>query len=628
MGGLEVSNKFLRCPICLEIKRFTIKPEYPESKLKMNCKCSEKEVNLYEYLKELKKKEDFKIKCAKCQTEDPKEPKYCYQCQKIYCIKCCDFHSQLSNLVADTQTENKNDVNTLIGHKIIGIDKVDYHCILHQTEKFIGFCKKCLLNYCSKCEQENLHKEHGVELYSSIMLDKKKKDLIKEGKKYSQVKIDYNHAVSKKIRKKIKNAENKKLIETLSKENEKINQRILELFELFQEIYDKTKHKNYSIIYNVVHNTDFNVDRLKFDKKKHEEEDAVALIEYLKTDFIMHNEESLKKAKEKKEKEKKQPKEHKEGENLIKEAFGTPLDGQLFDEKYKDSDDEEEKKGEGEEDEDKKEEIKKEGNKGEEKKEEKIEEKKEEKNEESKKEKKEREKKEKEEKEKKEKEDKERAKKEEKEKKEREKKEKEEKAKKEKEDKERAKKEEKEKKEREKKEKEEKAKKEKEEKAKKDKEEKAKKEKEEKAKKEKEEKAKKEKEEKEKAKKEKEDKKNKGKEKDKKNEKKDDKKDKGKADDKNKKPDKRPSQPLPISTGAVGKIGDKKAMFQQMMGGGGKIMGMGRPAPRGSAGLQPGEKPVQIEHTRNEGDTVDIINNIQVQKQVKKKPKKINFDAE
>ena len=365
MGGLEVSNKFLRCPICLEIKRFTIKPEYPESKLKMNCRCSEKEVKLYEYLKELKKKEDFKIKCAKCQTEDPKEPKYCYQCQKIYCIKCCDFHSQLSNLVSGTTTENKDDINALIGHKVIGIDKVDFHCILHQTEKFIGFCEKCLLNYCSKCEQENLHKAHDVVLYSAILIDKKKKDLIKEGKKYSQVKIDYNHSVSKKIRKKIKNAENKKLIETLSKENEKINERIMELFEMFYDIYDKTKHKNYSIIYNVVHNTDFNADRLKFDKKKHEEEDAVALIEYLKSDFIMHNEESLKKAKKKKEKEQKEPKEHKEGENHIKEIFGTPIDGELFDEKYKDSDDEDEK-GLGTKGEDKKEEHKKEEHKKEE----------------------------------------------------------------------------------------------------------------------------------------------------------------------------------------------------------------------------------------------------------------------
>ena len=66
-----------------------------------------------------------------------------------------------------------------------------------------------------------------------------------------------------------------------------------------------------------------------------------------------------------------------------------------------------------------------------------------------------------------------------------------------------------------------------------------------------------------------------------------------------------------------------------MMGGmGGAPMGMGRPAPRGSAAVVPGEKPVQIEHIRNEGDTVDMLNNIQVGKTVKKKPKKITFEEE
>ena len=581
MGGLEVSNKFLRCEKCLEIKRFTIMPQYPESKIKMNCRCSEKEVNLYEYLKELRKKEVFKIKCAKCQTEDPKEPKYCYQCQKIYCAKCCDFHSQLSNLVADAKPENKDDINTLIGHKVIGIDKVDFHCILHQNEQFIGFCKKCLLNYCAKCEQENLHKDHEVYLFAPLLIDKKKKELIKEGKKNSQNKIDYNHSASKRIRKKIKNAENKKLIETLSKENEKINLRMLEFFDVLYEMYEKTKHKNYSIIYNVVNNINFNGDKLKFDKNKHEEEDAVVLIEYLKTDFVMHSDQSLIKVNQKKD----EKKDH-EGENGFKDIPNTPHDGQFLDEKYKDEEDEEEKKEEEKKEEEKREEEKKE------------EEKKEEKKEESKKDKKEREKKEKEEK-----------------------------AKKEKEDKERAKKEEKEKKEREKKEKEEKAKKDKEDKAKKEKEDK------EKAKKDKEDKAKKEKEEKEKAKKNK----DKDKNKDNKDDKKDDKKgkDKGKADEKDKKIDKRPSQPLPniINTGASGKIGEKKAFLQQMMGGmggmGGGGMGMGRPAPRGpgagAGAAAPGEKPVQIEHTRNEGDTVEIINNIQVQKATKKKPKKVNF---
>ena len=49
MGGLEVSNKSLRCGKCLEIRRMTIIPEYPEPKLKMECRCDDKECKLYEF---------------------------------------------------------------------------------------------------------------------------------------------------------------------------------------------------------------------------------------------------------------------------------------------------------------------------------------------------------------------------------------------------------------------------------------------------------------------------------------------------------------------------------------------------------------------------------------------------
>ena len=174
MGGLEVSNKSLRCPKCLEIRRMTIIPEYPEPKLKMECRCDdEKETKLFDFLHQYKKKENFKIKCAKCQNDNPKEPKYCYSCQKIYCVKCSDFHSQLSNLATSEKEENSKDIMTLIGHKTISIDKVDFHCILHENEKFIGFCKKCLLNFCQKCKDENLHNGHEANLFSEILLDEK-----------------------------------------------------------------------------------------------------------------------------------------------------------------------------------------------------------------------------------------------------------------------------------------------------------------------------------------------------------------------------------------------------------------------------------------------------------------------
>ena len=48
MGGLEIRNKSLRCEKCLDIKRLTIFPQYPEPILKMECRCSEKNTKLFE----------------------------------------------------------------------------------------------------------------------------------------------------------------------------------------------------------------------------------------------------------------------------------------------------------------------------------------------------------------------------------------------------------------------------------------------------------------------------------------------------------------------------------------------------------------------------------------------------
>ena len=553
MGGLEVSNKSMRCEKCFEIRRMTIIPEYPEPKLEMECRCDDKETKLFEFLTEFKKKENFKVKCAKCQSDNPKEPKYCYTCQKIYCVKCLDFHSQLSNLTGEQkegENNNNSDVMNLIGHKVIGVEKVDFYCILHENEKFTGFCKKCLLNFCQKCQEENLHKDHEIALFSEILLDDKKKQIIKGCIVLSHEKIEHNEKICKKIKKKIKNEENKNLISTLSKENKKINEKIIEYFEIMFEMYEKLKHKNYSIIFNARKNTKFNKDVLKLDKKDKdiEEEDAVTLIEYLKNDFILHTDYSLKKKGE-----------IKEEQHNIMASINNNIEVNDNDKKEKEKEDEEIFKNLVKDD------VKIEEEKKEEKNEEKIEEKKEE----TKKEKKEREKKEKEEKTRKEKEEKERQKKEEKEKKEHDKREKEEKARKEKEEKERLKKEEKEKKEHDKKEKEEKARKEKEEKERLKKEEKEKKE--------------------------------------------HDKKEKEKKDDK-----KGPSN---------NKINEKTALFKQMMEakGGGMIGRPGTygPGPRGNTNNEP---TIKIEQTRNEGNTVDLLNNIKVSKTVKKKPKKVNFE--
>ena len=55
---------------------------------------------------------------------------------------------------------------------------------------------------------------------------------------------------------------------------------------------------------------------------------------------------------------------------------------------------------------------------------------------------------------------------------------------------------------------------------------------------------------------------------------------------------------------------------------GGGILG-GRPQNKGAGNT---EKNVKIEHTRNEGNTVDLLNNITLTKGNKKKPKKVDFN--
>ena len=305
MGGLEVRNKALRCEKCLDIKRLTIFPEYPEPILKMECRCTEKNSKLFAFLTEYKKKEIFVIKCSKCQNIKPKEPKYCYRCQKIYCIECSDFHEQLSNI--DTEKEGDEQDNNItnniflgLGHKVVSLGNLDYQCIIHSSETYVAFCKKCSLNICQKCINEDIHKDHDVTFFSDILLDHKKKEIITGCLALCQDKISHNEKISKKIKKKIKNEENKKLISTLSKENKKINESILEFFYLMNDVYERSKNMNYSIIFNARKNTAFNVRKINFEKKDNEEEDALVLIEYFKNDFILETDFSRKKRQEEK----------------------------------------------------------------------------------------------------------------------------------------------------------------------------------------------------------------------------------------------------------------------------------------------------------------------------------------
>ena len=42
-------------------------------------------------------------------------------------------------------------------HKTIHAEKLDFYCVNHQTENFIGNCQQCLMNICSRRYKEGPH---------------------------------------------------------------------------------------------------------------------------------------------------------------------------------------------------------------------------------------------------------------------------------------------------------------------------------------------------------------------------------------------------------------------------------------------------------------------------------------
>ena len=79
------------------------------------------------------------------------------------------------------------------------------------------------------------------------------------------------------------------------------------------------------------------------------------------------------------------------------------------------------------------------------------------------------------------------------------------------------------------------------------------------------------------------------------------------------------------STQPLSSVGAKAALFKKMMEakGGGMI---GKPLSETKNSTGNIEKSVKIEQTKNEGNTVELLNNIKITKVAKKKPRKINFE--
>ena len=282
MGALEIRNKKLRCINCLDIRRLLIIPGYPDPKIEIMCHCNKSEEYLLEYCSELKKITDFKLVCTKCGKEEIKHPRFCYECLAVYCSKCCNNH-----LPRKTGDEDSFKRASLQGHKTIHVEKLDFFCVNHQTENFIGYCQQCLMNICPQCIKEETHQYHQVELYSVIKMDKKSKDDVKKGLKKVERKIERSSKKIKAFCKKNKKNINVKDIEEEFKVCQEENEYILELVKYCYNLYDHSKNKNYSIIYNLIKNSKFNLKKLKIDKNLSTEEKAEFIRKYLKKDFFI-----------------------------------------------------------------------------------------------------------------------------------------------------------------------------------------------------------------------------------------------------------------------------------------------------------------------------------------------------
>ena len=273
MGGLLIKNNELRCKDCFHLYSFKILPDYPCGKISKTCKCSTSEVEISKFLTDYKKNKNLTIFCSNCKKTNPKEPKYCHNCQKLYCANC----------IKAVHNEQNNNLD----HKSIGIEKYDLFCIQHQNDNFVGYCKTCNIDICAKCIKEQLHNEHKTVIYNKLYDEKKMKDFLKKAMKSAEIKIDYNNKITIMMCKEIKQNELVKQIKVASETNINENKKILEFINILHEIYDSSKTKNYLIIMNAIDNMAFNLERIKFEKNSTKEKDIELLVNYLKTDFVL-----------------------------------------------------------------------------------------------------------------------------------------------------------------------------------------------------------------------------------------------------------------------------------------------------------------------------------------------------
>ena len=329
MGGVNTKNQAFRCPNCCQLYNITIAPGKTNSLIYLLCYCpGQKVIPLAQFLQSAKIGKQFIFHCSNCKKEASKIV-YCYDCKKTYCAKCNQLHKnrqsiQVSNkkdLKFDTNeekvdnayvntdpntmdvpnineeskdnkenqnSEKKNDANH---NRTIEADKIDFYCVNHQKNLFTGYCYKCKENICDKCISENLHSGHNFESFSTLLMDKKEKEVLQNKMKFAKLKIEYNRKAGELLirdaKKKVK-AEDLTQLQKLLNYNENTNNNILELMNYIIDMIEKIKEKNYTIIQNLSRNNRFNVDRLKFGAEKNIAKDVECFKNYLSKSYVLH----------------------------------------------------------------------------------------------------------------------------------------------------------------------------------------------------------------------------------------------------------------------------------------------------------------------------------------------------
>jgi hypothetical protein len=272
MGSLTIKNKVLRCEKCFMLKKVTIEPNYPQTNVSCECSCGIKKDSILNFVKELQKEDQFKVKCNFCGKE-PKHPSYCTGCRRTYCSTCIKSH--------DTNQETKTP------HLVIDSYKYDFYCSKHQDELVSAYCMTCSLNICQKCIDEKLHKSHRFVKYTKFLLSDRDLGLLKNNIIVNTDKVDLNAKKVDKLIPLLTDQSKIKELKDVCESTVKDNKAILVLVKFFYKMYKHAKHRNYTMIFNIIENMRFNPLIAPSEDISSIEKRRLDLLDFFKREFVI-----------------------------------------------------------------------------------------------------------------------------------------------------------------------------------------------------------------------------------------------------------------------------------------------------------------------------------------------------